>query len=96
MRLIGMSERALELMCERALTREAFGGLLAEKGTIQADIAESRAEIEQCRSVVTAKRSCRACRFDCYKLFSRPVNFQAADHGGGAKDGPRGQQGRPA
>jgi acyl-CoA dehydrogenase len=49
MRLIGVAERALELMCVRVQQRVAFGRPLAEQGTIRADIAESRMEIEQAR-----------------------------------------------
>jgi len=49
MRLIGVAERALELMCDRVKKRVAFGKTLAEQGTIRADIAESRMEIEQAR-----------------------------------------------
>jgi acyl-CoA dehydrogenase len=49
MRLIGLAERALEAMCRRVKTRVAFGKTLAEMGTIKADIAESRIEIEQAR-----------------------------------------------
>ncbi len=49
MRLIGVAERALEAMCRRVQTRVAFGKTLAEQGTIRADIAESRMEIEQAR-----------------------------------------------
>jgi acyl-CoA dehydrogenase len=49
MRLIGMAERALEAMCRRVLAREAFGKRLSEQGTIRADIAQSRTEIEQAR-----------------------------------------------
>jgi acyl-CoA dehydrogenase len=49
MRLIGVAERALEAMCRRVKTRVAFGKALAEQGTIRADIAESRMEIEQAR-----------------------------------------------
>ena len=36
-------------MCQRVTTRVAFGKTLAEQGTIRADIAESRMEIEQAR-----------------------------------------------
>ena len=49
MRCIGAAERALELMCARVKSRVAFGKPLAEQGTIRADIAASRMEIEQAR-----------------------------------------------
>jgi len=49
MRCIGVAERALEAMCERVQARVAFGKPLAEQGTIRADIAISRMEIEQAR-----------------------------------------------
>jgi len=49
MRLVGLAERALEAMCRRVLNRVAFGRPLAEQGTIRADIAESRLEIDQAR-----------------------------------------------
>jgi acyl-CoA dehydrogenase len=49
MRCIGVAERALETMCKRVRSRTAFGKLLAEQGTIRADIAKSRMEIDQAR-----------------------------------------------
>ena len=49
MRQIGVAERALELMCERVKSREAFGKPLAEQGVIMGWIADSRMEIEQAR-----------------------------------------------
>jgi acyl-CoA dehydrogenase len=52
MRLIGMAERALELMCKRALTRTPFGKPLAEQGVIQEWIADARVAIEQARLLV--------------------------------------------
>jgi acyl-CoA dehydrogenase len=49
MRSIGLAERALEAMCQRVKHRVAFGKTIAEQGTIRADIANSRIEIEQAR-----------------------------------------------
>lgn len=52
MRSIGQCEVALDLMCERALERKAFGRHLAEFSNIQDWIAESRLEIDQARLLV--------------------------------------------
>jgi acyl-CoA dehydrogenase len=49
MRLVGQAERALEMMCRRVKSRVAFGKPIAEQGSIQTDIANSRIEIEQAR-----------------------------------------------
>lgn len=51
MRLIGVAERALELMCQRAQSREMFGAVLADKQFVQDFIATSRIEIDQARLV---------------------------------------------
>jgi acyl-CoA dehydrogenase len=52
MRLIGMAERALSLMCQRAQSRIAFGKPVAEQGVVMDWIAESRVRIEQARLLV--------------------------------------------
>ena len=52
MRSIGAGERALDLMCKRAVSREAFGKPLAELGGNYDIIADSRIEIEMCRLLV--------------------------------------------
>lgn len=52
MRLIGMAERAFELMCERAHVRFPFGKPVAEQGVFQDWIAEARIRIEQVRLLV--------------------------------------------
>jgi acyl-CoA dehydrogenase len=49
MRWLGQMQRAFELMCTRALGREAFGGPLSDKQTVQNWIADSAAEIQACR-----------------------------------------------
>jgi len=49
MRAIGTAERAIEMMCQHANRREAFGSKLAEKQFIQDFVAKSRMEIEQAR-----------------------------------------------
>ncbi|MCF8609474.1 acyl-CoA dehydrogenase family protein [Gordonia sp. HY285] len=52
MRAIGLAERAIELMCDRAAGRVAFGRPLADQGVIRDWIAESRVRIEQLRLLV--------------------------------------------
>jgi acyl-CoA dehydrogenase len=49
MRAIGMAERSLDLLCQRALEREAFGKPLSENANIQDWIAEARIELEMVR-----------------------------------------------
>ena len=52
MRAIGMAERALALMVDRAKNRVAFGSPLAAQGTVQEMIAQSRIDIDQARLLV--------------------------------------------
>jgi len=52
MRLVGMAERALELMCQRVVSRTAFGKPLADQGVVQQWIADARVWIEQVRLLV--------------------------------------------
>jgi acyl-CoA dehydrogenase len=52
MRLIGMAERALELLCRRTVGRVAFGRPIADHETVQHWIAQSRVRIEQARLLV--------------------------------------------
>jgi len=52
MRSIGVAERALELLCKRALSRTAFGKPLAELGGNYDVIADSRIELDMCRLAV--------------------------------------------
>jgi acyl-CoA dehydrogenase len=57
MRSIGVAERMLALMCQRASSRVAFGKTLAEQGTVRHAIAQSRIEIDQARLLVLAAAS---------------------------------------
>jgi acyl-CoA dehydrogenase len=52
MRLIGVAERSVELLCERAISRNAFGKAVAEQGVVRQWIAEARCEIDQARLLV--------------------------------------------
>lgn len=52
MRLVGMAERALDLMCQRALTRVAFGGPLSQNADVQRIIADARVNIDLVRTLV--------------------------------------------
>ena len=52
MRVIGVADRALELLCSRAAERETWGRLLADRGITQERIAQSRIDIDMCRLLV--------------------------------------------
>jgi len=49
MRMIGMAQRAMEMMCKRVTERSTFGKKLADYSSIRQDIAKSKCEIEQAR-----------------------------------------------
>src|SRR6185503_5032408 len=52
MRLIGAADRAIDQMCRRTSSREAFGKKLSDFDTIRSNIAWSRIELEQLRLLV--------------------------------------------
>jgi acyl-CoA dehydrogenase len=78
MRWLGQMQRAFELMCERALEREAFGGKLAEKQTIQNWIADSAAEIQACR-LLTLDAAHKIDAGDDARVEISLIKFYAAD-----------------
>jgi acyl-CoA dehydrogenase len=78
MRWLGQMQRAFELMCERALEREAFGGALAEKQTIQNWIADSAAEIQACR-LLTLDAAHKIDAGDEARVEISMIKFYAAD-----------------
>ena len=54
MMFVGMAQRSLELMCDRAQNRVAFGEALSQKTSVQHEIARSSCDVEQCRLLVMA------------------------------------------
>jgi acyl-CoA dehydrogenase len=52
MRTIGLAQKAIDMMCERALSRETAGSLLADKQFVQGYIADSYAQLVQFRLFV--------------------------------------------
>ena len=100
MRAIGMAERAFELMCRRALTRETFGRRVAEHGMVQDWIAESRIEIEQSRLLVLkaawlmdtvgnkgARMEIAAIKIGIPNMACRVIDRAIQVHGGGGVSG---------
>ena len=77
MRWLGQMQRAFDLMCERALSREAFGGPLADKQTVQNWIADSAAEIQACR-LLTLQAAHRLDAGDEARVEISLVKFYAA------------------
>ena len=77
MRWLGQMQRAFELMCRRALEREAFGSRLADKQTIQNWIADSAAEIQACR-LMTLDAAHKIDRGDEARVEISLIKFYAA------------------
>ena len=96
MRIIGAAERALELMCKRALSREAFGKRLADMGALRQEIARSRMEIDQARLLTlkaawmmdtvgnkNAKSEIAAIKVVAPNMATRVIDRAIQVHGGG-------------
>jgi alkylation response protein AidB-like acyl-CoA dehydrogenase len=77
MRWLGQMQRGFELMCSYALEREAFGGPLAEKQTVQNWIAESAAQIQACR-LMTLQAAHRLDEGDEARVEVSLIKFYAA------------------
>src|SRR5438445_2280911 len=77
MRWLGQMQRAFELMCTYALEREAHGGPLADKQTVQNWIAESAAEIQACR-LMTMQAAQRIDEGDEARVEVSLIKFYAA------------------
>lgn len=77
MRWLGQAQRAFELMCRYVLQREAFGGPLAEKQTIQNWIADSAAEIQACR-LLTQHAAAKIDRGDDARVEISLIKFYGA------------------
>jgi acyl-CoA dehydrogenase len=95
MRLIGLAERALEMLCRRALERVAFGRRLSEQGVTLERIAESRIEIDQARWLVlnaaymmdtvgnrAAKKEIAMIKVAAPKMACRVLDWAIQVHGG--------------
>ena len=77
MRWLGQMQRAFELMCSYSLQRQAFGGPLAEKQSVQNWIAESAAEIQACR-LMTLQAAHRLDEGDEARVEVSLIKFYAA------------------
>ena len=88
MRMIGMAERAFDLMCSRAKSRVAFGKTLAEQGDVQRIIAEARVRIDQLRLLVlrtawlldTGGAQAAAAEISAIKIAAPPTAQWVIDH----------------
>jgi len=89
MRTIAQCKRAFDMMCERALSRESHGKVIADHQMVQQAIADSYVEIQQLRLMVlwtawtidnsstqAARTQIAACKFTCAKVL-RDVSYRA-------------------
>ncbi|HXQ19653.1 MAG TPA: acyl-CoA dehydrogenase family protein [Acidimicrobiales bacterium] len=89
MRTIAQCHRAFDMMCERALSRESHGKLIADHQMVQQAIADSYVDIQQLRLLVlwtawtidnsstqAARTQIAACKFTCAKVL-REVSYRA-------------------
>ena len=96
MRTIGLAERTLESLCQRAMSRNAFGKTIAEQGVTRQWIAESRMEIEQSRLLTlyaahmmdtvgnkAARREIAMIKVVAPKMAQKLVDRAIQVHGGG-------------
>jgi len=96
MRLIGLAERSLELMCKRATSRVAFGRTVAEQGVTRERIAEARCQIDMARLLTlkaawmmdvagnkTAKAEIAMIKVVAPNMACRVIDWAMQVHGGG-------------
>jgi acyl-CoA dehydrogenase len=96
MRLIGLAERSLELMCRRASSRVAFGRTVAEQGVTRERIAEARCQIDMARLLTlkaawmmdvagnkTAKAEIAMIKVVAPNMACRVIDWAMQVHGGG-------------
>jgi len=96
MRLVGLAERSLELMCRRASSRVAFGRTIAEQGVTRERIAEARCMIEQARLLTlkaawmmdvagnkTAKAEIAMIKVVAPNMACQVIDWAMQAHGGG-------------
>jgi acyl-CoA dehydrogenase len=96
MRLIGAAERSLEMMCDRARSRVAFGKPIAEQGVVRQWIAEARLAIDQARLLVlktawmmdtagnkSARREIAMIKAVVPKMALKVIDRAIQTHGGG-------------
>jgi len=100
MRLIGLAERALELMCKRSMSRVAFGKPVSQQGVTQERIAEARCKIDMARLLTlraawlmdiagnkVAKNDIAMIKVVAPNMASQVIDWAMQVHGGGGISG---------